>query len=259
MRNPIVLVCSVELELSPLTRRLQNLRPFACGGRQAWLGDVDGTPCVAFAAGMGKTNAAHGLTVLLERVETSAIIGFGVGGAYRRSGLEIGDVAIATGEVYGDEGVATPDGWISSEGIGIPLIGGDDPRYNDFPVDEQLTTLLATAGPVSGRIAQGTFVTLSCCSGTAAAGDEIAERFGGICESMEGAAYAHIAALYSLPFAEVRGISNLVVERDLTTWRLRDAAEAAAERVVAGLRSAPSLPLSRGQHFAGAPPSEFIP
>jgi futalosine hydrolase len=48
---------------------------------------------------------------------------------------------------------------------------------------------------------------------------------------MEGAAYAHVAAIYDLPYIEVRGISNLVTDRELEGWRLRDAAEAAAHAV----------------------------
>jgi futalosine hydrolase len=44
---------------------------------------------------------------------------------------------------------------------------------------------------------------------------------------MEGAAAAHVCALYDLPFLELRGISNLVEDRDREKWRLAEAAEAA--------------------------------
>ena len=56
-------------------------------------------------------------------------------------------------------------------------------------------------------------------------------RFSAIAESMEGAAYAHVAALYDIPFVEVRGISNLVEDRDLSRWKLADAAAVAARAV----------------------------
>lgn len=243
MRNPFVLVCSVETELSPLITRLGDVRPFSCGDRTAWLGQVDAAPCIALAAGMGKTNAAHALTALLGRVEVAAVVGFGVGGAYQRSGLAIGDVAIATSEVYGDEGVETPDGWISCEGIGIPLVDSPEPGFNHFSVDDELSALFASDARNGAGMQRGSFVTVSCCSGTSARGDALADRFGAICESMEGAAYAHIAALYSLPFAEIRGISNLVVDRDLSAWKLQEAADAAAERVMAGLEHAASFPM----------------
>jgi futalosine hydrolase len=52
---------------------------------------------------------------------------------------------------------------------------------------------------------------------------------------MEGAALAHVATLYDVPFLEIRAISNAVEDRDFTRWRLREAADAAqgAVRVVA--------------------------
>jgi len=36
---------------------------------------------------------------------------------------------------------------------------------------------------------------------------------------MEGAAAAHICALYKVPFMEIRGISNLVTDRDRGSWQ----------------------------------------
>jgi futalosine hydrolase len=51
---------------------------------------------------------------------------------------------------------------------------------------------------------------------------------------MEGAAAAQICALYDVPFLEVRGISNLVEDRDREKWKLGEAAEA-AQKVVLNL------------------------
>lgn len=232
LQNPIGLICSVEVELHPLVERLEDPRSFACGGRSAWVGRSGGTECVAIAGGMGKTNAAQATTALLERTALSGLIGFGVAGAYHRSGLAVGDLAIATAEIYGDEGVAAPTGWMSTEGIGIPLLEGAPRRYfNEFSVDNALAARLAAGVPPGVRVGSGAFVTVSCCSGTRAGGDALADRFNAICETMEGAAYAHVAALYSVPFAEIRGISNLVSDRDLSGWRLHDAARVAAEAV----------------------------
>ena len=46
---------------------------------------------------------------------------------------------------------------------------------------------------------------------------------------MEGAAAAHICALYEVPFLEIRGISNLVADRDRGSWQV-DRAVAVAGR-----------------------------
>ncbi|HUE95216.1 MAG TPA: futalosine hydrolase [Longimicrobiaceae bacterium] len=235
MPKPIVVVCSMELEARPLLERVESPIRRSWTGPPAWDGRVGGREVMVLTAGMGKTNAAHSLTVVLEREPAAGVVGFGVGGGYPGSSLKVGDLAIATEEHYGDEGVATPTGWISCEEIGIPLHArGGDVLYNRFPVDHAALPALAGAVRRQGvQAIDGPFVTVSCCSGTAARAKELAERFDAICESMEGAAYAHVAAMYAVPFVELRGISNLVEDRDLSRWRLADAAERAAAAVAA--------------------------
>jgi futalosine hydrolase len=44
---------------------------------------------------------------------------------------------------------------------------------------------------------------------------------------MEGAAVAQMCARFGVPFFEVRGISNLVEDRDLSRWNLSAAATSA--------------------------------
>ena len=49
---------------------------------------------------------------------------------------------------------------------------------------------------------------------------------------MEGAAVAHVAHLHGIPVGEVRGISNMVTNRDTGAWRLKEAALVAQEALV---------------------------
>lgn len=230
---PLALVCSVPLECARLRDGLAAREEVEIGRKPAWAGVLDGAPVIVFAAGMGKTNAAHGLTALLEIRAVRGVVGFGVAGAYDGSGLSLGDVALASSAVYGDEGVETPGGWISTEGIGIPLLERGGMRaFNRIDLDEGRVRRAADALAAGGvHVRVGPFVTVSACSGTAARGAEVAARFGGICEGMEGAALAHVAALYGVPFLELRAVSNLVEDRDLSRWRLADAAEAAQRAV----------------------------
>lgn len=239
MSAPLALLCSVPLESRQLHESLVSRLQMEIGRKVAHFGVLDGAPVILFAAGMGKTNAAHGLTALLERREVRGIIGFGVAGAYDGSGLGVGDVALASSAVYGDEGVEAPGGWFGTDGIGIPLLEQDGrPVYNEICLDAAQVKRAADALAAAGvHVRVGPFVTVSACSGTAARGAEVAARFGGMVEGMEGAALAHVAALYGCPFLEVRGVSNLVEDRDLSRWRLQDAA-AAAQRAVRALVAA---------------------
>ena len=181
-------------------------------------------------SGIGPVNTAHALTRrLMTRPRPSLVIQTGIAGAYVGAELAVGAVALANEEVYGDLGVLTLDGWRPAEEIGIPLVEPmeDRPaRYNAFPLNPGLVA--AADALCGGLVARtGRFLTLSQVTGVRAHGDALHARFRALCESMEGAAAAHVCALYGLPFLEVRGISNLVEDRDRSSWRLTDAAEAA--------------------------------
>lgn len=231
---PVALLCSVPFECERLRAALEGAEEVAVGGKRGWTGRLDGAPVVLLPCGMGKTNTAHALTALLEGRRLRGVLGFGIAGAYPASGLAPGGVALATECVYGDEGVEAPGGWISTEGIGIPLWKG---RYNAFPVGAEWLTRARAALDAAGiGHAAGPFVTVSACTGTAAGAARMAARFpAALCEGMEGAALAHVAAIYGVPFLELRAVSNLVEDRDLARWRIPEAAAAAQAAVRAVL------------------------
>lgn len=203
------------------------------GRKPALRGALDGVPVLLFPVGMGKTNAAHGATALLEAHPVRGVVGFGIAGAYPGSGLAVGEVALASAAVYADEGVAAPGGWLDTEGIGIPLLERPGLRlFNEFPLEAERVRRAREALEGAGVPARvGPFLTVSTCSGTTARGAELAARFGALCEGMEGAALAHVCALYEVPFLELRAVSNAVEDRDLSRWRIHEAA-AAAQRAV---------------------------
>jgi futalosine hydrolase len=193
---------------------------------------------------MGKVNAAHAAAVLIERFSPAAIILFGIGGAYPSSGLCIGDIAVAEKEVYGDEGVLTKEGFRTTDFIGIPLVKKGGRRlYNEFRLDKRLAGLACKSSGLGSKrsprvpaVCSGTFLTLSTCTGTRRRALELEKRFGAICENMEGAAVAQVCSCYGVPFAEVRGISNIVEDRDLKRWDIPLAAGNAQRAVVELLR-----------------------
>jgi len=170
--------------------------------------------------GVGPVNAAHAVTLALTRFRPLAIVVCGIGGAYPGSGLAIGDVACAESECYGDLGATSPGGFLDLQAMGFPLVEGSPPIYNVLPMQ---------VFPSSPRVR---FVTMSTCTGIAVAARAIEARTGGAVENMEGAAVAHVAAIYGVPVGELRGISNLVTDRDTKAWRIKDAAMAAQEALL---------------------------
>jgi futalosine hydrolase len=200
-----LLVCTATvLESHVLRERLQD-RP-----------DVS-----LIVTGVGAVNAAHAVTLAISRSRPEAIVVCGVGGAYPGSGLAVGDVVAAEAECYGDLGADGPLGFLDMKALGFPVIPGDAPLYNELPFE---------VFPLERRVR---FVTVNTCTGTGAAARTLAARTGGAVENMEGAAVAHVARLHGVPAGELRGISNLVTDRDTSQWRIRDAALAAQEALIA--------------------------
>lgn len=170
--------------------------------------------------GVGPVNAAHAVTLAITSARPDAIVVCGIGGAYPGSGLAIGDVACADTECYGDLGATSPGGFLDLQALGFPLVDGPHPIYNVLPL--QLF-------PATRRVR---FVTMSSCTGVASAAREIEARTGGAVENMEGAAVVHVAAMHGVPVGELRGISNLVTDRDPTAWHIKDSAIAAQEALL---------------------------
>ena len=173
--------------------------------------------------GVGPVNAAHAATLFLAKTGARAVVVCGVGGAYPGSGLNIGDVVCAASECYGDLGATSRAGFLDMKALGFPVIDQSEtlgPIFNELPMQ---------IFPVEKRVP---FVTVSSCTGTGAGALALEQRTGGAVESMEGAAIAHVARLRGIPVGEVRGISNLVTNRDPSAWRLKEPAGAAQEALI---------------------------
>ncbi len=239
MKVPVIaLVSSVPEEGMLIVRKLKKKAVLA--GKPLYGGRMHGKNVAYMISGIGKTNAAHAATFIAERFYPDLFILFGIGGAYPSSGLGVGDIAVAQKEVYGDEGVLTGDGFHGAESIGIPLLKRGRRKYfNEFPLDKRLfgKTVRALKRQIpphpplekGGRgdfmVKKGGFVTVSTCTGTRKRASELQKRFGAVCENMEGAAVAHVCTSYGIPVIEIRGISNIVGDRDRARWDIRQAAE----------------------------------
>jgi futalosine hydrolase len=185
-----------------------------------------------------------------------------------------GDLVIATKEIYADTGSSSPTGWLSADELGLPLGGLPGQEFGSiFTLDEELVKAVrgllesaalpgsaasgepalpgaavpgaakAAPGEAGPRVVTGPCVTVSRISGLQSEGEELAFRWEAVAESMEGAAAAHVCALYGVPFLELRGISNMVVDRDRGSWKVEAAVSVAGEAALHVCRNLESLPL----------------
>ena len=239
----IALVAAVPFETEHLRRALAPCEVRSCGRLDLYRGTLNGHAAGLIHTGVGKANAAAATALLLESEKVDLVLNFGCGGAYPKSGLDVGDLALATEEIYGDEGVLAPEGFLDMQALGFPLVKTNGSGfYNRFPCDRErvagvITALEEWAADTGVQVKAGPFVTVSTCSGTLSLGRAMEERTGGVCENMEGASVAQICLRYKVPFVALRGISNLTDDRDVGSWDLQGAsriAQMAVRSILAG-------------------------
>ena len=187
------------------------------------------------ALGIGKAATAAGLARALAEASAAgrpfdAVVQVGIGGTYAGSFLPVGGVAVAAVEHDLDYGVRYRDGWRGAEDLGFPLVVEATP--NSVPVDAHLSRWLSREGSVPTAV----FGTSDAVSGDLDEAEARRQRFDLAIESMEGAAAALTARAFGVPFAEVRGISNVAGQRDHATWEVRAAVQAAARVLLGALR-----------------------
>lgn len=184
---------------------------------------------IRLVSGIGPVESAVRLTARLSALEKEpqVVINFGIAGAYlREEGEEqasLLDCCLAREEVLGDLGICLADSieMLGTETMPVPTEIMLDPSF------------LARAEGILRKhdlaSRTGRFVTVSCVSGTRKRGTTLARQHNGLCENMEGAAVARACQQFNLPCLEIRCISNLVEDRDISTWRLEDACRRAGQ------------------------------
>ncbi len=208
-------------EAEPFVGLFEKRGQVTVGCRPAVTGMLHGAHVTAVISGVGQANTAQSITVLLGHGPVGLVMLCGCGGAYAGSGLSVGDVAVATEEVYADMGVLTSEGWLGLEDIGLPLIEKRGCQYySRFPVRAEYVEAAVSVPnvPEMPVVRPGVFLTVCSVTGTSARGEELHRRFGAVCENMEGAAAAQTALVYDVPFVELRGISNMAGDRDRAGW-----------------------------------------
>ena len=232
--KPILILAATSQEIVLLEHALDTAIPRKTVAFDYAEGNLGHQPVIVCAGGIGKINAAAATAALIERHQPRLVINTGCAGAYLASGLTVGELAVASDEYLGDEGVLTSAGWQELRFMGIPtVVHGSQQYHNSIPLSMHAAEkAMLLADCLGVKLVCGRFITLSTCSGTRQRGLELAHRFHGICENMEGAAVAQTCLRYGIDCLEIRGVSNLVDDRDMKKWDVPRAVEAAQRFVL---------------------------
>jgi len=222
-KRPLLLfLAATEGELAPLRMMLHGRHP--------------GYEALFAVTGAGKACAACTATLAFASLQPDLGLLVGCAGALPGSGLDVGDVVVATRECFGDEGVETRAGFLDLRHLMLPVARrGGRTYYNEVPVARPARGSIERFNRRSGglfAVRQGPLVTVSTCSGTPSRAAAIERRSGALAESMEGAAVALAALLLDRRLIEVRGISNQTGRRDRESWDIPAACRNAAEAIL---------------------------
>ncbi len=175
--------------------------------------------------GMGPVEAALGAYETLSKGPKGPLILAGIGGAYPYSDLEIGALALATYEYFGDFGVCH----YLIEGDFAEALPALKECSLEHPLLEKAAVILEEEG---FEVECGPFVTVCCATRDPKRGELLALRHrGALIENMEGFAVALTAKKFGFPLIELRAVSNLISQPD-RPWEIRKALWNLAEALV---------------------------
>jgi len=162
--------------------------------------------------GFGPVEAASVTATLISRLRPQRVLLLGIAGTYDVGRMAVGSTACFREVAIDGIGAGSGDEFVPGKAMGFTR-----------------ETSCALHVPARKRNIN---LLLTCCAASANAG-EVKNRTArfpeAAAEDMEGFGVARACQLASVPFAIVRGISNLAGDRERTNWRVTDALAAVGE------------------------------
>ena len=174
--------------------------------------------------GVGLLPSSYAIMQLIARLKPDLIIQVGIAGSFNPT-LVLGSAVTVRQEILADMGVHETDGYHDIFELGLaeenvpPLELGAIVNHHDHLIES------ASLPAVSA-------VSVNEISTSAEKINVFAEKYKADIESMEGASLHYVCALQNIPFIQIRGISNLVGERDKSKWKIPESMLAATNACI---------------------------
>ncbi len=213
----IAVLCAMESEAVHLRNRLESARNEPLARWQRTRGTIGDTPVDLIVCGIGLINAAAATSALCALERPRAIFNYGCSGAHRDD-IDPGDVVIASAVVHFSSLIVLPDGIRRYEGFRYFV--DDEQVLAERLVPDPTLLLAATTAAETVRLPEwaGVGHPPRVLTGTVGSADiwtqhgesirDLHTIHGSLCEEMEAAAIAQVAATWSVPFLAVKDISN---------------------------------------------------
>jgi futalosine hydrolase len=165
--------------------------------------------------GVGMVATTYAVAKQLQLQQYDFALQVGVCGSFDK-GIPLGEVVLITFDRYGDKGAEDHDNYLDIFEMGL---------INEHTMPFTNGQLCAPTHPLFDKIGlrRVNAITVNTVSGNERTIKMRADKYGCTTESMEGAAFHYVCLQEKIPFAQVRAVSNYVIPRDKSQWKMKDA------------------------------------
>lgn len=177
---------------------------------------------IAFVVtGVGAVSTVYHLMELLKKDKFDLMIQVGIAGSFDH-GLSLGTAVNIEKEVLAEMGVQENNEY--RDIFSLNLADRNEQPFSDGGLLNPYQHLLSTTGLINT-----TAVTNNSISTDEMIIARYKNKYMASIESMEGAAFHYVGIMESIPFIQIRGISNYVGERNKQHWKIKEALHATTE------------------------------
>lgn len=199
----IAIIGAMDSEITNFKGMIENIEEIEIANIIYYKGTLCGKNIVLLKSGIGKVNAAIATTIAIERFNVEKIIFTGVAGSGNPD-YDISDIVISKDLIEHDFDTSDLDG----DELTV-LVKGYDKNY--YPADESLIKLAKESA--QKVITENKIYIDTIATGDQFVGDnnkvkQIHNKFKAGAIEMEGAAVAHAALMYKVPFVVIRSLSD---------------------------------------------------
>jgi futalosine hydrolase len=220
-----LVVAATPAEVSPF---VSALRRQADTGPRVTRYHAAGHEIDTLITGVGMVATASWCSRLLSTERFDVALNLGVCGSFRTD-LEPGTVVHVVSDRLAELGAEDGDAFLTIQQL--KLLDDDE-----FPFRRGRLVNDAPPGiAMLERLPRVDGITVNTVHGNPGSIARVRARFDPDVESMEGAAFMYACLIHTVPFAQVRAVSNVVERRHRSAWKLKEAVEslsAAARHIV---------------------------
>ena len=199
----IAIIGAMDSEITNFKGMIENIEKIEIANITYYKGVLCGKNAVLLKSGIGKVNAAIATTIAIERFNVEKIIFTGVAGSGNPN-YNISDIVISKDLIEHDFDTSDLDG----DELTV-LVKGYDKNY--YPADKSLIELAEKSAQkviTDNKIYIDTIATGDQFVGNNQKVKQIHNKFKAGAIEMEGAAVAHAALMYKVPFVVIRSLSD---------------------------------------------------